>query len=186
MTETTTTINLGDVVGTTNVLPPIKGKTEVLAPIGGGFGTTAITTHEENTVLRDTAGLGDSTGTNNIFGATTNTNDIFGDTLKSTAESSAFTGATQAFGGTTLESNTYFGDTQTLGTTTTTTTTETKHFVTGDTSAIPLGTTDTNAFFTGATTTLPATTFQLQQQIQIHFMEKLKFNQQQLLILILM
>ena len=135
----------GQIQGNTKVLPPIQGNTQVLPTItSDGF------TQGANTVLQETAGLG-TTDPNGFFGATTTTNDIFGDTLKTNTETTelgqTFTGTTTDpnafFTGATTDANALFGENQVIQNV------DTNTFF-GTTGAIPTTTTETTAVY-GAT-----------------------------------
>ena len=137
--------------GTTNFLPPIQGNTQVLPAISSGT----------DTILQQTAGLGQADA-NGFFGATTNTNEIFGDTLK-TETNDIFGGqtiqgtTTNYFGaGTTTDTNTLFGTTQVLPATTDPNTFFNNQTLT-ETQFLPGTTTNANAIY-GTTQVLPNTT----------------------------
>ncbi len=169
-------------IGTTNVLPTIQGTTEVLSPIGGDFGTTFV--QGENTVLQDTAGLGEATTTTGYFGETT-----FGTTQEYPATTY---GGEQVLQTTTTQPTTIYGETQFTtdnntffpGVTTTDNTAlygEVQSPTTvindgtaiyggdqvftgtnvtqGTTQVLPATNVDANTFFAGATTTTTQTTY---------------------------
>ena len=127
-----------------------------------GFNQTQF--QGDNAVLQQASGLNGPTDENGFFGATATTNDIFGQTIKTDTDGADFFGNTQTLQGTTTDTNTLFGATNTLETVTGTNTygdaqtftgatTDTNTFL-GTTEGVT--TTDPNNFF-GTTQTLPGT-----------------------------